>query len=280
MRADKFFAEKFNSRTKAAEAIEKGLILVNGKTIKPKDDIKETYEVLFIEPKQQFVSNGGYKLARAIEVFDISCKEKIFVDLGASTGGFTDCLLQNGAKKVYAVDVGESLLHDSLLQNTKIVQMNNTNARYLTKNDFNDAIDGVVTDVSFISLRLIFPTIKNILKDNGEAVVLVKPQFECENKNIGKSGIVHPSAHAKIVKKVLGYATENGLYPLGITNAPIRKGKNVEYVLWLKPNYQDAASVSYIVNEVKNIVSNEITEKNTKENSLGGNNDENRGTWQ
>ena len=271
----------FPSREKARAAIMAGEVLVNEiKTDKAGASVDVNSKIRLLGEKLPYVSRGGLKLEKALKCFNIDMTDKTVIDIGASTGGFVDCALQNGAKKVYAVDVGESLLHDSLLQNTKIVQMNNTNARYLTKNDFNDAIDGVVTDVSFISLRLIFPTIKNILKDNGEAVVLVKPQFECENKNIGKSGIVHPSAHAKIVKKVLGYATENGLYPLGITNAPIRKGKNVEYVLWLKPNYQDAASVSYIVNEVKNIVSNEITEKNTKENSLGGNNDENRGTWQ
>ena len=265
MRADKFFAEKFGSRTKSAEAIERGLVLVNGKQIKAKDEIKETDEITFVTVKDLFVSNGGYKLARAIESFSLSCKDKVFVDIGASTGGFTDCLLQNGAKKVYAVDVGESLLHESLLGDERIVPMENTNARYLSKNDFFDTIDGVVTDVSFISLRLIFPAIKSVLSQNGEAVVLVKPQFECENKNIGKSGIVHTSAHTKIVEKVVGYALENGLYPFGITNAPIRKGKNIEYVLWLKPHYNGAKSLSWIVNEVKNVLENITNERKTKD---------------
>lgn len=265
MRADKYFAEKFGSRTKAAEAIERGLVLINGKTIKAKDEIKETDEIAFVTVKELFVSNGGYKLARAIETFDLSCKDKVFVDIGASTGGFTDCLLQNGAKKVYAVDVGESLLHESLLDDTRIIPMENTNARYLEKKNFADSIDGVVTDVSFISLRLIFPAIKNILRETGEAVVLVKPQFECENKNIGKSGIVHTSAHTKIVEKVLGYALENGLYPFGITNAPLRKGKNIEYVLWLKPHYNGAKSANWIVNEVKNVLQNITLERKTKD---------------
>lgn len=264
MRADKFFAEKFGSRTKSAEAIEKGLVLVNGKTVKPKDEIKETDEITFVTVNNTFVSNGGYKLAKAVETFSLSCKDKIFADIGASTGGFTDCLLQNGAKKVYAIDVGESLLHESLLGDTRIIPMENTNARYLEKEDFLDKIDGVVTDVSFISLRLILPVIKKILDENGEAVVLVKPQFECENKNIGKSGIVHTSAHAKIVEKVLSYATENGLYPFGITNAPLRKGKNVEYVLWLKPNFIGAKKVLEIIEEVKKIVTEITEEKRTK----------------
>ena len=265
MRADKYFSGKFGSRTKAAEAIEKGLILVNGKTIKAKDEVKETDEISFIEAQETFVSNGGYKLARAIKNFGLSCQNKVFADIGASTGGFTDCLLQNGAKRVYAVDVGASLLHESLLGNEKIISMENTNARYLTEESFPESIDGVVTDVSFISLRLILPVIKRILSKDGEAVVLVKPQFECENKNIGKSGIVQTSAHAKIVEKVLSYATENGLYPFGITNAPIRKGKNIEYVLWLKPHFCGAKSVAWTINEVKNVLSQIMTERKTKD---------------
>ena len=114
MRADKYFADKFGSRTKAAEAVERGLVLVNGKTVRPKDEIKETDEIVFLETENRFVSNGGYKLDRAVTEFSLDCKAKTFVDIGASTGGFTDCLLQNGAKRVYAVDVGESLLDEKI----------------------------------------------------------------------------------------------------------------------------------------------------------------------
>lgn len=254
MRADKYFAEKFGSRTKSAEAIEKGLVLVNGRAIKPKDEIKETDEIAFIDDVQTFVSNGGYKLAKAIEDFQFDCKGKVFADIGASTGGFTHCLLINGAKHVFAVDVGESLLHESLLGDSRITQMENVNARYLEKSDFAIPVQAVVTDVSFISLRLIFPPIANILDEGGDALVLIKPQFECENKHIGKSGIVHNSAHAKIIEKVLSYASDNGLYPFGITTAPIRKGKNIEYVLWVKPTYQGAKSVKMIVDEATRLI--------------------------
>ena len=254
MRADKYFADKYGSRTKAAEAIEKGLVLVNGATIRTKDEVRETDVITFVKAEQSFVSNGGYKLARAIETFDFSCKDKVFVDIGASTGGFTDCLLQNGAAKIYAVDVGESLLHESLVGNDKIVRMENTNARYLTKEDFPEKIDAVVTDVSFISLRLIFPAIKSILGDFGEAFVLIKPQFECEKKNIGKSGIVHPSAHTQIVKKVLDFAEDNGLYPFGIVNAPVRKGKNIEYVLHIKIKQEGALSTAQTVNTLQRLL--------------------------
>lgn len=254
MRADKYFAERFGSRTKSAEAIEKGLVLVNGKKIRAKDEIKETDEIAFVQAEEYFVSNGGYKLARALKTFAYECSGKVFADIGASTGGFTQCLLLNGAKKVYAVDVGESLLHESIANDERICVMDNTNARYLEKDDFEDVINCAVTDVSFISLRLILPAIAKILDENGTAFVLVKPQFECEKKNIGKSGIVATSAHAEIVKKVLGYCKENGLYPFGIVNAPVRKGKNVEYVLYLKNNKENAKYDNQIVDEVKNFV--------------------------
>ena len=260
MRADKYFAERFGSRTKSAEAIEKGLVLVNGKTIRPKDEINGTEEISFPIAEESFVSNGGYTLDRAIKTFHFDCSGKIFVDIGASTGGFTDCLLQYGAKKVYAIDVGESLLHALLLGDERIVQMENTNARYLNKEDFLDEIDGVVTDVSFISLRLIFPVIKAILKEDGDAFVLIKPQFECEKKHIGKSGIVATSAHAEIVKKVLKYLVECELYPHGIVNAPVRKGKNIEYVLHVRPLKKQALSEEQIIERVKMLV---------KSNSLG-----------
>lgn len=260
MRADKYFAEKFGSRTKSAEAIEKGLVLMNGKKIRAKDEINGTEEFSFPVAEESFVSNGGYKLSRAIKTFRFDCANKVFADIGASTGGFSDCLLQNGAKTIYAVDVGESLLHERIADNPRIVKMENTNARYLTKSDFPERIDGVTIDVSFISLKLILPAIKEILSAYGDALLLIKPQFECEKKNIGKSGIVHPSSHAKIVKGIVDFCLEIGLFPVEIVNAPIRKGKNIEYVLHIRPTEKDSVSVLTIENAVKEFV---------KKNSLG-----------
>jgi len=146
-----------------------------------------------------------------------------------------------------------------------VIRMENTNARYLTKTDFPETIDGVVTDVSFISLRHIFPAIKRILGEQGEAIVLVKPQFECEKKHVGKSGIVSPSMHEKIVEKVLGFALENGLYPMDITNAPIRKGKNVEYVLRLATTPRLAEDTKRILKKVKDIHTQMVLERKTKD---------------
>ena len=253
MRADKFLANRFSSRTKAAEEIERGRVLVNGKTIKPKDEIDEADEIVFITAEERFVSNGGYKLSRAIKTFGFDCGGKIFADIGASTGGFTDCLLQNGAKKVFAIDVGESLLDETLKGDERIVAMENVNARYLKKEDFPCDLDGIVADLSFISLRLILPVIGEILPMEGVAFVLVKPQFECEGKNIGKSGIVHLSAHKKIVEKVLGYCKEAGFSAQGIVNAPVRKGKNIEYILYLRKTERSDDSTA-IVKEVERLV--------------------------
>lgn len=234
MRADKFFAEKFGSRTKAAEELAAGRILRGNKPLAPKDEVQEGDIFTFIAPEKRFVSNGGYKLEKALSAFGYDCGGKTFADIGASTGGFTDCLLQNGAKKVFAVDVGESLLDSKIAADPHVIPMENINARYLKKEDFPCPPDGVAADVSFISLRLILPVIADLLNDGKDAFVLIKPQFECENKGIGKSGIVKKTEHKKIVSKVLSYAEAAGLFPKKITNAPVRKGKNVEYVLWLE----------------------------------------------
>lgn len=233
MRADKFLADKFSSRTKAAEAIERGLVKVNGKTIKPSDDIREGDEIVFIEAEESFVSNGGYKLSKAFKDFSFSPKDMIFADIGASTGGFTDCLLKNGAKKVYCVDVGESLLAEELKSRKDVVSIENINARYIDKSLFSDPIGGATVDVSFISLKLVLPAVRDILTDDGAILALIKPQFECENKNIGKSGIVSKCAHAKIISSIYDFAVKNGLSPMNITNAPVREKKNIEYVILL-----------------------------------------------
>lgn len=254
MRADKYFSEKFGSRTKAAEAIERGLVLKNGQPIRPKDEISSLDGISFVVAEESYVSNGGYKLARAFQEFSYTCEGKIFADIGASTGGFTDCLLQHGARKVYAVDVGESLLHPSLRENVKVVSLENINARYLTKEKFSDTIDGVTADVSFISLRLVLPVVKSVLSPDGVAFVLIKPQFECERKNIGKSGIVRIAEHPKVVAKVLSYCDACGLFPFGIVNAPVRKGKNLEYVLYLKNTSVGACSDSMILEKIRTLL--------------------------
>lgn len=253
MRIDKYCAERFPdlfpSRTKAAEAASRGEILLNGKEAKPAEEVKEGDDVSFREADERFVSNGGAKLSRAIKTFSIDCTGKTFADISASTGGFTDCLLQNGAKKVFCVDVGESLLDPKIKKDPRTVCMDNTNARFLKKEDFSEGLDGIVIDVSFISLRLILPVLRELIDEDGVVLALVKPQFECENKKLlSKRGIVtDPKLRKKIIEKIYFSCVENGLQPLGIVNAPLRERKNLEYVLYLKKGRVKALSVQEII---------------------------------
>ena len=234
MRLDKFLAEKFGSRSRAAAAIERGCVTVNGKvqpasyTVKPDDDIAVS------ESGQSFVSAGGYKLAKALSDFGYSPEGKIFADIGASTGGFTDCLLKAGAKKVYCIDVGESQLDKSLL-GKNIVVIDNFNARNLSKDLFAEELDGITIDVSFISLTYILEAVSEVLCHAKSVLALIKPQFECESRSVGKNGIVRGAdKHRQILKKIYDFAVKCSLAPVALTNAPEIKGKNLEYVVQLE----------------------------------------------
>ncbi len=233
MRIDKFLSEKYGSRTKAAEAINANLVKINGKFITPSYEYKGE-PIEFIEREECFVSNGGYKLSKALKDFNFSVEGKTYIDVGASNGGFTDCLFKNGAQKVYCIDVGESQLDKSLLDKNVVV-IDNFNARNLTPDMFDDKIDGAVIDVSFISLTYILPGVANILNENDYAIALIKPQFECESRKVGKNGIVRDVAQRKkAVQKICAFAQTIGLSTEKITKAPIREGKNIEYLVLLK----------------------------------------------
>lgn len=250
MRLDKFLSEKYGTRTKAAEAIKANLVKINGRFVDPSYEYKgESIE--FIEREESFVSNGGYKLSKALKDFNFSVCGKTFVDVGASNGGFTDCLLQNGAKKVYCVDVGESQLDKSLL-NKDVVVIDNFNARNLTAEMFNNDVDGVVIDVSFISLTYILPGVANILKENDYAIALIKPQFECESKNVGKNGIVKDvNQRKRIVQKICNFASEIGLNAVMITKAPVRRGKNIEYLVLLNKRINIKIDINKLINNTE-----------------------------
>ena len=234
MRIDKYLAEKLGSRTKAATAVEKGLVKVNGKVVARSYEVKDGDEISVEELEENFVSAGGFKLQKAIKDFAFDADGKTFADIGASTGGFCDCLFKNGAKKVYCIDVGESQLDKSLL-NKNVVVIDNFNARNLHAGLFEEDLDGVTIDVSFISLTYILGAVAEVLKDGKCVLALIKPQFECESKSVGKNGIVRDKAmHAKIITKIFDYAVSVGLAPQKLTNAPIIKGKNLEYIILLK----------------------------------------------
>lgn len=250
MRIDKYLSDKFGSRTKSAEAIAKGLVKVNGKTVSPSYGVKEGDTIEMIQPSESFVSNGGYKLSKAIKDFGFNANGKIFADIGASNGGFTDCLLQNGAKKIYCIDVGESQLDESL-RNKNVIIIDNCNARHLNDKLFKERLDAVVIDVSFISLTYILQAVSDILDDGAEVIALIKPQFECESKNVGKNGIVKKAdAHTRVIEKIYIFSVSCNLYPVNLTDAPIIEGKNVEYLIRLVKNCTEKAPLSELLKRV------------------------------
>lgn len=238
MRIDAFLHKRgdFVSRTKASEAIERGQIKVNGKVVtKNSYDVTETDHIETDNQIEVFVSNGGFKLEKAICDFKLSVNGLTFADVGASTGGFTDCLLKHGANKIYAIDVGESLLSEQLKVNSKVIVIDNFNARNLTIQTLGEKVDGVVCDVSFISLTYVLSQIYSVLKDDGFCIALIKPQFECGKKELNKNGIVtDKKARVLCVKKIFDYASAIGLIPEKFTNAPIKPDKNREYLVYLK----------------------------------------------
>lgn len=228
-----------------------GLVLINGKCVQPSYDYKDGDEITFKEPDESYVSNGGYKLAKALKDFGFSVRGKIFADIGASNGGFTDCLLQNGAEKVYCIDVGESQLDSSLLEKNVVV-IDNFNARNLSPDLFEESLDGAVIDVSFISLTYILQNVSETLPDGAFVIALIKPQFECEGRKIGKNGIVKDAAtHKKIIKKIYDNALSCSLYAKNLTNAPVKAGKNIEYLILLQKNAPEAEYFDKIIKYVK-----------------------------
>ncbi|MBQ9795140.1 MAG: TlyA family RNA methyltransferase [Clostridia bacterium] len=240
MRIDLFLAENgyCKSRSKAAEAIKEGRVLVDGKPVeKPSFLVEEGMEVTLLESEEEgFVSRAGYKLEGALKAFDIDVSGMTAVDLGASTGGFTDCLLQRGASYVYAVDVGHSQLDEKLLCDARVKNMEKTNARYLKKEDFARPVDMVVTDVSFISQRLLYPAVADILPSGGLFVSLIKPQFEVGKQHVGKGGIVRdPSGKLfrNLLAELKAEGSNHGLKLLSYTDSPILGGDgNREYLAY------------------------------------------------
>ncbi len=236
-----FSVKKFPSRTKSAEAIEKGLVSVNGKTVlKPSQNVNDC-DAVTVRENDEFVSNGGYKLEKAFSDFGINADGLVFADVGASTGGFTDCLLRRGAKKVFAIDVGESQLNEKLRNDERVVVIDNFNARNLTAEVTGEFTDGVTCDVSFISLTYVLKPICDVLKDDGFAVTLLKPQFECGKKELNKNGIVTSSkARLECALKIKAFALSVGLTPIKFTSAPIKQGKNAEFLFLLTKKRAEA----------------------------------------
>ena len=224
-------------RDRAKGVIMAGQVYVNrqkadkpGMTVSPQDEIELRGDQL------AYVSRGGLKLEKAIKEFDLRLQDLICADIGASTGGFTDCMLQNGAAKVYAIDVGYGQLAWKLRCDARVVNLERTNIRHVTGEQVPEPLDFASVDVSFISLKLVLPVLKELLKAGGEAVCLIKPQFEAGRELVGKKGVVREeSTHIMVVEKALNYARENGFTPIHLTFSPVKGPEgNIEYLMHLK----------------------------------------------
>lgn len=251
-----------DSRQKAQVIIKNAQVSVNGTVVlknsflvDEKDDIKIIGEFC------EFVGRGGLKLKKALEVFPIEVKDKICIDIGASTGGFTDCLLQNGAQFVYALDVGHGQLDLKLLKDSRVKNMEGTNIRDVSFEEFEKQPTLAVCDVSFISLKLVLPHIKRLLSKNSQAVILIKPQFEAGKEYVKKGGIVKDKkAHVSVINSIIACALENGFSVNSLDFSPI-KGKegNVEYLLFLTlKEYPEN-----FVKDIKTVVETAFLEHNT-----------------
>ena len=239
IRLDQYLVQHglIQSRERAKAMIMSGVVFVNEQKVdKAGEMIKEDAKVEVRGHDIGYVSRGGLKLEKAMQCFPLTPNGKVCMDIGASTGGFTDCMLQNGAVKVYAVDVGYGQLAWKLREDPRVVCMERTNARYLTHEQIPDELDFASIDVSFISLKLILPAVCGILKDGGHVACLVKPQFEAGKEKVGKKGVVRDSAvHLEVLEHFLEHAKESGFTVLGLTYSPIRGPEgNIEYLGYLE----------------------------------------------
>ena len=233
----------FDSREKARATIMSGLVYVNGqKADKPGMAVKADAKIEVRGAACPYVSRGGFKLEKALRVFPVSAEGKTCIDCGASTGGFTDVLLKNGAKKVYAVDVGYGQLAWSLRSDARVVTMERTNARSLTPEMFADVMDMAVMDLSFISVRLVLPAVRELLTEAGEVLCLIKPQFEAGREDVGKKGVVRDaSVHERVLREFLEAAPGLGYTVMGLDYSPVRGPEgNIEYLAYLKKGAHEA----------------------------------------
>lgn len=227
------------SRQIAKEYVLNGKVIVEKRIIKkPSVLVDENSKIEFTGEKAKYVGRGGLKLEHALKKFDIDCSGYVCMDIGASTGGFTDCLIQNNAKKIYAVDVGKNQLDISIKENNKVICLENTDIRTLDRDSISGEIDFICTDVSFISIKKIFDSALSFLKKSGEMVFLIKPQFEVGIECIGKKGIVKDrKVHERLLKDMVTYFQQKNIYTADLCESPIKGGSgNSEYLIYLK-NY-------------------------------------------
>lgn len=249
------------SREKAKAIIMAGIVYVNNQKVdKAGFELKEG-DVLEVRGKTlQYVSRGGLKLEKAMQEFPITLEGKVCMDVGASTGGFTDCMLQNGAVKVYSVDVGYGQLAWKLRTDERVVNLERTNFRYATREQITDEIDFASVDVSFISLKHILPNLNTLLAPDGQAVCLIKPQFEAGKEKVGKKGVVRDlNVHLEVVENVINLAVENGFSVMGLQFSPIKGPEgNIEYLIYLNKSSTPIVSENVNAKELVNMSHTEL----------------------
>lgn len=246
------------SREKAKAIIMSGIVYVNGQKEDKAgsffDTSKSKIEVRGATPK--YVSRGGLKLEKAMETWGFKLDGKICMDIGASTGGFTDCMLQNGAEKVYSVDVGHGQLAWKLRNDERVVVMEQTNFRFMKPGDIDDKLDFASVDVSFISLDKILPPARDLLKDDGEMVCLIKPQFEAGREKVGKNGVVRdPAVHEEVVLRIAGFAASIGFEVKAVDFSPIKGPEgNIEYLMYIVKKGETCALPEEMTQQIKEMI--------------------------
>ena len=246
------------SRERAKTNIMAGLVFVDGQRVdKAGEKVNIDADIVFKGEELKYVSRGGLKLEKAMNEFNISLKDKVCMDIGASTGGFTDCMLQNGARKVFAIDVGRGQLAWKLRNDERVVCMEKTNIRYVTPEDLGEHIDFSSIDVSFISLTKVLLPIRNYLKDDGQIVALIKPQFEAGREKVGKKGVVREkSTHYEVIELVLSYAVSIGFKVLALDFSPIKGPEgNIEYLVHLQKT-EEVSTLENVAIDWKQVVQN------------------------
>ena len=232
-----------DSREKGKALIMAGLVYVNGQKVdKPGTPVASDADIEVRGNALPYVSRGGFKLEKALKVFPIDPTGKVCIDCGASTGGFTDVLLKNGAAKVYAVDVGYGQLAWSLRTDERVINMERTNVRYITDEQIPEVLDMAVMDVSFISIKLVIPAVGKLLKDGADYVCLIKPQFEAGKDEVGKKGVVRDrNVHLSVINSFIEFVETSEFTLMGLDFSPIKGPEgNIEYLAWLKKGTYDA----------------------------------------
>lgn len=250
------------SREKAKAMIMAGEVYVDGnKEDKAGTGFNEDVQIEVRGKKLPYVSRGGLKLEKAVKVYGLDFGGMTCLDVGASTGGFTDCMLQNGAEKVYAVDVGTNQLAWQLRQNPKVISMEKTNIRYVTPEDIGEAVDFVSIDVAFISLTKVLEPVKALMKDDARIVCLIKPQFEAGREKVGKKGVVRDKAvHLEVIERIISFVTGLGFEILGLDFSPIRGPEgNIEYLLYMKNGKRQEEEGKTVLPE--GIIASELVEE-------------------